>query len=180
MAKPIQIKCKQCGQTSDRDKAVKISDRIYCCSKECAEMFLESKNNKKKNYKSVKGTARESCTDYIQALYIQNNTPKNKIRWEIIGSQLSNMLKEHKNWNYSTIKFTLQYMNDIAGVNLFDGSQGTILNLVPFYVDEAKDYYFELQDIKKAVNEFEFNDEVIVVKKSENSNKSRMIDMEGI
>lgn len=178
MSKSIQVKCKQCGQSTERNKAIKISDRTYCCSKECAEMYLESKNNKKKNYKSIKGTVRESCTDYIQALYISNGVPKNRINWQTIGSQLSNMLKEHKEWNYSTIKFTLQYMNEIAGVNLFDGEQGSVLNLVPFYVDEAKDYYFELQEIKKAVDEFEFNDEVVVVRKSEGKSRVKMIDLE--
>ncbi|MDD2496189.1 MAG: hypothetical protein PHE29_13485, partial [Tissierellia bacterium] len=77
-------------------------------------------------------------------------------------------------------KFTLQYMNEIAGVNLFDGGQGSVLNLVPFYIDEAKDYYFELQEIKEAIKRFEFSDEVVVVKKSGNGDKSKMIDMEGM
>ena len=174
------MKCKQCGKEFDKPQAVKVSERGYCCSSECAEMYLESKNNKKKNYKSVKGTLREQCTDYIQALYITNGVPKNRINWQLIGSQLSNMLNEHKNWNYATIKFTLEYMNEIVNINLFDGGQGSVLNLVPFYIDEAKDYYFELQEIKEAIKGFKFSDEVVVVRKSGNGDKSKMIDMEGI
>ena len=43
----------------------------------------------------------------------------NQINWAMLTSQIKNMLDVNKDWNYSTIKYTLWYMCEIAHVNLF-------------------------------------------------------------
>lgn len=72
------------------------------------------------------------------------------------------------------IKYVLFYMYEIIQVNLFDEkSNGSILALLPFYFNEARDFCKKQKEIKDAVNKFEFDDEVIVMKKS---NKRRYWD----
>ena len=180
------VKCKQCGKEIDKSKSIKVSERGYCCCQECAELYNNKKNTKKKNYKSTKGSEREKCTDYIQSLYIEQGYDKQSINWTIIGSQLSNLLKENPTWKYSTIKYTLWYMKEIKEVNLFDASQGSILNLVPFYIEESKEYYFNCIEIEKELEDFDFDNEksIIIHKHYENKlnipNWTKPIDMNEI
>ena len=161
-----KVKCKECGKQIDKSEAIQISERGYCCCNECAELYKDKKITKK-NYKSIKGSAREKCTDYIQSLYMEQGYSKGSINWALIGSQLSNLLKENITWKYSTIKYTLWYMKEIKEMNLFDASQGSILNLVPFYVEEAKEYYYQTMEIKKELENFDFSEETkVVIRKS--------------
>lgn len=171
-----KVKCKRCGKEIDKSQAIQISERGYCCCNECAELY-NGKKTIKKNYKSAKGSAREKCTDYIQSLYIEQGYKKESINWALIGSQLSNLLKENTNWKYSTIKYTLWYMKEIKETNLFDSSQGSILNLVPFYIEEAKEYYLQTKEIKKELENFDFSEstEIIIKKSCNKSTKPKWI-----
>ncbi len=168
------VKCKQCGKEIDKSQAVQISEKAYCCCTECAELHKDKKNTKK-NYKSAKGSVREICTDYIQSLYVGQGYDKKSINWTIIGSQLANLLKENSTWNYTTIKYTLWYMKEIKEMNLFDTSQGSILNLVPFYAGEAKEYWLHTREIEKELEDFDFSKETKVIVKKGYSNKPKVL-----
>jgi len=86
-----------------------------------------------------------------------------------------------KSYTYSGIQYCLGYMKDIEEINLFDEMSNTVLALVPFNYDKSKKYFFQCQAIKKAVANFEFDDNVIVIKKSKNSgNRWKEIDMEDL
>ena len=84
----------------------------------------------------------------------------------MITSQISNMSSEN-NYKYSGMKYTLYYMIEIEGINLFDShSNGSIVNLIPFYYDKACNFYKECEEIKKDMIDKDIIDNIIVVKKS--------------
>ena len=107
----------------------------------------------------------------------------NQSFWAMIGAQLSNIVNEYKT-KYSAIKYTLWYMVEIKGMNLFDDNfNGSILNLVGFYLDEAQQYWQQTDNIKKAIKDFDFNDNEIVISKHIGNNSKKIyneIDMNNI
>ena len=111
-------------------------------------------------------------TDYIQLLHIQNGIDKNSIKWNIMTAQIKNYMADNKSLTYAQIKYVLWYMVEILELNLFDESfNGTILNLVPYYINEAKEFCIKCKDIKKLANEFDFTENVKIVKVRNRSNK---------
>lgn len=167
MAKPQIVKCRYCKKEIEKSIAYKpISDsRVYYCDKECYELSQTKKNTKQNNgrYKSTKGSEREILTDYIQSLYLKVGYTKQNINWAMIGSQIKGFV-DNDRYKYSGIKYTLWYMQTIKGMNLFkDGFNGSILNLIPYYYLEAKEYAIKRRDIKLAVNEFEFDNGVNLI-----------------
>jgi hypothetical protein len=178
MAKEPQVKCRQCGKMIDRSSAYKIGKSSYYCDEECHQA-MEDKN--KKIFKPIKESPRRTYTDFIQSLYISHGIDKRELGssfWAVISKQ-TDALIENYGTKYSSIQYTLWYMIEILGKNLIsDEYDGTILNLVGYYLDDAKKYYFQCQEIKKMVKEFEFDDNVIVIKKSGNvGNRYREIDI---
>lgn len=177
------VKCKYCGKFIDKSIAYSPKPRMYYCNQECYEM-AETKNKKK--YKPEQGSIRRNCTDYIQSLYYNagyNDNYMNQSFWAMIGAQLSNIVNEYKT-KYSAIKYTLWYMVEIKGMNLFDDNfNGSILNLVGFYLDEAQQYWQQTDNIKKAIKDFDFNDNEIVISKHIGNNSKKIyneIDMNNI
>lgn len=121
------MKCKYCGKTLVKDACYKEGKNKFCSELECIKWNTENK-------------ARQSLLAYIKGIYEMQGI--NQINWAMLTSQIKNMLDVNKDWNYSTIKYTLWYMCEIAHVNLFsDKAKGSVLSLIPFYLDEAKDYY---------------------------------------
>lgn len=111
-------------------------------------------------------------TDYIQLLHIQNGIDKNSIKWNIMTAQIKNYMADNKSLTYAQIRYILFYMVEILELNLFDESfNGTILNLVPYYINEAKEFCIKCKDIKKLANEFDFAENVKIVKVGNRSKK---------
>ena len=104
-------------------------------------------------------------TDLIQNLYIQQGYDKRKIPFPMIASQIKNILSDNKDYKYSGITYTLNYMVNTLELNLFnEESNGSILSLVPYYYNEARDFCIKCAEIKKMASEFDFEDKVRVVK----------------
>lgn len=104
-------------------------------------------------------------TNYIQSLYIQQGIDKKAIPWGIITAQIKQILTEDKTLNYAQLLYVLNYMVDILGMNLFSEEyNGSILNLVPYYINEAREFCIKCKDIRKMANEFDFDDKIKVVK----------------
>ena len=115
-------------------------------------------------------------TDYIQLLHIQNGIDKNSIKWNIMTAQIKNYMADNKSLTYAQIKYVLFYMVEILELNLFDESfNGTILNLVPYYINEAKEFCIKCKDIKKLANEFDFTENVKIVKVGNREKKIEQI-----
>lgn len=166
-----QFKCTQCKQDFDisikgKFQSEKITNKRtgeqsitikHFCSEECKSLF--------DNPPKVK-TDYSKLTDYILNLYIQNGYDKNYIPWNVLTAQISNMSSEH-NYKYSGMKYALYYMTEIEELNLFSKeSNGSVLSLIPFYYDKAKDFYLSCEEIKKDVANINLSDNVIKVVKS--------------
>ena len=163
-------KCRFCGAEIDKNTAVVMPNKKgwYFCNKDHLRAYEDSKvNTNKKNFKSIKGTDREKCTDLIQYIYEHElGYNRDRIPWMVIGSQLKNMLDDNPTWNYTTIRYILDYMLNIIEFN-FKEDKGTPLALVPYYFYEAQDFYKKSINVAKASEDYK-EAEVIVAKSSNN------------
>ena len=111
-------------------------------------------------------------TDYIQSLYLQQGIDKQKIPWKVITAQIKQIMTEDKTLTYSQVSYIIKYMVEILEMNLFDDYfNGTILNLVPYYINEAREFCLKCKEIKKLASDFDFSDDVRVVKVGNRSKK---------
>ena len=175
-------KCRCCGKQLYKDTAYKVGKASYYCNEECYNKVMAKRNKAKAKYEPIDPSDRRVYTDYIVKIYTDNGYDKSEIPWQLIGAQTKNILKEHEVWSYLTLQYILYYMYEVLELNLFtEESNGSILSLIPFYGLEAEQYYNQCAEINKQVNEFEFNDNKIVVKKSNKAkSKYKMIDIGGL
>ena len=118
----------------------------------------------KKSYKTL--------LDYIQSLYLSQGYTKQQIPFKVITAQIKQIMTEDKTLNYAQLLYVIKYMVDILQMNLFDESfNGTILNLVPYYINEAREFCIKCKDIRKMASEFDFEDKVKIVKVGNRENK---------
>ena len=111
----------------------------------------------KKSYKSL--------LDYIQSLYLSQGYTKQQIPFKVITAQIKQIMTEDKTLNYNQLIYVIKYMVETLEMNLFDDSfNGTILNLVPYYINEAREFCIKCKDIRKMASEFDFEEKVRVVK----------------
>ena len=114
-------------------------------------------------------------------IYTDNGYDKSEIPWQLIGAQTKNILQEHEVWSYLTLQYILYYMYEVLELNLFsEESNGSILSLLPFYGIEAEKYFNQTKEIEKSIDEFDFNDNEIVIKKSCGGKKKKYIDIGGL
>ena len=107
----------------------------------------------------------KSLLDYIQSLYLSQGYTKPQIPFKVITAQIKQIMTEDKTLTYAQVSYIIKYMVEILEMNLFDDSfNGTILNLVPYYINEAKEFCIKCKDIRKMASEFDFDDKVKVVK----------------
>ena len=103
--------------------------------------------------------------DYIQSLYLSQGYSKPQIPFKVITAQIKQIMTEDKTLTYAQLSYILKYMVEILELNLFNEEfNGSILNLVPYYINEAKEFCIKCKDIRKLANEFDFEDKVKVVK----------------
>ena len=195
MANP---KCKQCGKILDRQslymyQKTEKSSKLYFCNESEFDMYMKEINRVKlenrAKYKPDKvksdGTVnpRRLLTDAIKSIYVSSGYDKREIPWKMETAVMKNLMDNYKDYedkpyNERGIISCLEYMKDIEGMSLFTDSSNTILALVPFSYDKNKRYRYQCIEIKQAVANFEFDDNVIVIKKSKNvGNRWREIDM---
>ena len=96
----------------------------------------------------LKAKERVRLTDYIRDLYVANGYEYRKY-FPMMMKQLKNYKTEYDiddKWAY----FTLKYMVEVADMNLFQAEyyNGSILNLLPYYTETAREYYQLAHDIK--------------------------------
>jgi len=180
-----QVKCIFCGNQVDKDKAISYAPRRYVCGDKCYKDYDAKVKYKPQPIKpSGEINDRRVCTDYIQKLLNSNGIPDHKINWKLICSVMKNMMDNNvdydgKKYTYNGIKSTLRYMKDIKQMDLFSDLSNTVIDLVPFNYNEAKQFAIECYKIRNSVKDFESNNEVIVIKKKEKVVKD-YIDMENL
>lgn len=109
---------------------------------------------------------------YIQSLYIQQGYDKQQIPFKVITAQIKQIMTEDKTLTYAQVSYIIKYMVETLEMNLFDDSfNGTILNLVPYYINDAREFCLKCKEIKKLASEFDFSDNVRVVKVGNRSKK---------
>lgn len=162
--KPIMVKCVYCHSDVDKSQAYKVGTRSYYCDESC---FI-NQQNKSKQYKppanNSDGTVNQYklLTDKIQELYVVNGFTKKQINWTLITAQIKNLVEQQM--THAGIRLTLTYLVDIKESNLFDYETGSILNLVPFAYQEAKDFYHQKIMIAKEINSKDedfFEDDIV-------------------
>lgn len=182
----VTVKCRNCGKIIDKNSAHKVGKTSYYCDADCFEQKEKERIKTKTTYEPKDNTDRLKLTDFILELFLEQGYDKTEINWNMICSQIKNLIEsytdyEDKPYSYGGIKYCLGYMKDIESVNLFnDDSKGSILNLVPFYYNKSKQFWYECDRIKKLVKEVEFDDEIIVIKKSKRLPKNTEIDLSEI
>ena len=152
-------KCKHCQQEIlDKTLATKKSNGYYHNS------CLEEMELAKRKYKPQENTPRRQFTDMVVEYYVNSGYDKNLIQWNTIQSQANKLMKENSQYTYPSMTYTLWYAMEIEQAPISD-DRG-IIGLIEFNFDKAKKYYNELEEIKKSIDEFEFEDKVVVVNKS--------------
>lgn len=176
----LQVKCVFCGNQVDRDKAISYAPRKYVCSDKCHKDY-DNKIKYKPQPIKPNGDVndRRICTDKIQELYLKQGFKDHQINWQLITAVLKRMMDEHPDYTYRGIVYTLWFMQKIKQMDLFSAESNTVLALVPFNYNEAKQFALDCQKIRNSVKNFEINDEVIVIKKKEKVVKD-YIDMENL
>ena len=171
-------KCRCCGKEIDKETAYKVGKASYYCNEQCYNVTMAKRNKNKVKYEPQESTDRRVYTDYIVKIYTDNGYDKSEIPWQLIGAQTKNILKEHEVWSYLTLQYILYYMYEVLELNLFtEESNGSILSLLPFYGIEAEKYFNQTKEIEKSINEFDFTDNEIVIKKSCGGKKKKYIDI---
>ena len=171
-------KCRCCGKEIDKETAYKVGKASYYCNEQCYSATMAKRNRNKVKYEPKENTDRRDYTDYVQKIYLDNGYDKSEIPWTLIGAQTKNILSEHEIWSYATLQYILYYMYEVLEINLFsEESNGSILSLLPFYGIEAEKYFNQTKEIEKSIDEFDFNDNEIVIKKNCGGKKKKYIDL---
>ena len=171
-------KCRCCGKEIDKETAYKVGKASYYCNEECYNVTMAKRNKNKVKYEPKENTDRRDYTDYVQKIYLDNGYDKSEINWTLLMSQTKNILSEHEIWSYATLQYILYYMYEVLELNLFtEESNGSILSLLPFYGIEAEKYFNQTKEIEKSIDEFDFTDNEIVIKKNCGGKKKKYIDL---
>ena len=167
--KPTMVKCKFCHSDVDKSQAYKVGSRSYYCNESCfMKQQNKSKYKPKKDSDNIQVQERRKFTDYIQKLFLDNGYKDNgDVPWQLMMQQTKNMLADNPTWKYGGLRYTLYYMVEFAEINLFDDKfNGSILNLLPYYYEEAKDFYRQKAMINKEIDsktdDF-FEDDIVYV-----------------
>lgn len=131
-----KIKCRQCGKQVDKSLAVEIKPRQYVCSQQCADDYRLAHEKQKLQDKPLSDMRR--LTNYVQS-YAPNTA------WVKFGANVQRMCKD--GMTIAGIHYTLRYMREHEQVQMY----GDGLALVPYYYDQARNYYQWQQRMKQQV-----------------------------
>lgn len=108
-------------------------------------------------------------TNYIKKLYDRENQEPN---WVLIISQIKNIKKRY-NITGTKIRYVLMYMVNIRQMNLFTNlEQGSILNLVPYYIEETDEYLQFQKDVADSARKAKTKEHNIIVNVNRHKLKS--------
>lgn len=176
--------CKYCNKEINRDTAYNPKKGQYYCSENHYLSLIEKRKAKgNHSFKSAEGTDRRAFTDAIQDLYVNRyGWDKRKINWQILMSMSKTLLENNPTWTYETILYIIWYEQEILGLNLIcKESHWNPLSLVDYYALEAELYYNECNEIQKSVENYNFDENIVVAKTSKNKKiKYKPINMEDI
>lgn len=120
----------------------------------------------------------KSLNKLIQDIYLAEGYDKQSIPFPMLVSQIKNIMSDNKGYKYSGLEYTLNYMVNTLQLNLFsEESNGSILSLVPYYYNEAREFCIKCAEIKKIANEFDFDDTIKIVKCGSRNRKVEEIDL---
>lgn len=104
-------------------------------------------------------------TDYIQEVYLE--TVGYEPPWALFMTQIKD-IKKNYDINYDMILLILKYMIQIEGVDITDKDT---LGLVPYYVDKTNRYIENYKSIRKAIKDFEYNEQIITIKSNKKTQR---------
>lgn len=161
-----KVTCRFCKKQLDKDSAYCPSPKMYYCNEDhYTKQLNKIKYKPKKTKSNGEPNDRREFTDYVQDIYVKQGYDKHYIPWQMLMSQSSNILKEHKSWTYTTLGYILYYMYEVIELNLFaEDSNGSILSLLPYYGLEAEKYFNQKAEVENAINNYDFNEPIVVKK----------------
>ena len=106
-------------------------------------------------------------TDYLQEVYLK--TVGYEPPWALFMTQIKD-IKKNYDINYDIILLVLKYMIQIEGIDITDRDT---LGLVPYYVDKANRYVENYKTVKKAIKNFEYNENIIKIKSNKHLYKHK-------
>ena len=158
MSKGTEVTCKICKKKIKKETAYSPKERFYYCSEEEYNENLSS-NEKKELVEKSDWT---KLMDRLDLLYNKN------CNFPLCCSQIKSMKNTH-NFKDKGILYTINYMVDIEEI---DWNEDNGLGLIPYYYNKASDYFKETQRLKKELENFEFKDEIRILKRPYNKEKN--------
>lgn len=131
--------------------------------------FLPKRNSKVQSATQLsekEKTEYRKLTDYIQQLYQQVNTEP---PWALFMAQIKDMKKKY-GLTYTDMLRVLQYMTQIEEISI---TNADTLGLLPYYVDRTQKYISDYKSIKKVVDNFEHNENIIKIKPHQQSHRKK-------
>lgn len=111
--------------------------------------------------------------NYIKEIYIKHEWKESDIPLAKIGTQLKSLMKDNPEYLYSAIQYTLWYMVEMEEMKLLQDDSDSFVFLIPYYYEKAKAFNIQCREIKKLAEEFDFSDNIRVVKVG---NRNKKID----
>ena len=89
--------------------------------------------------------------------------PKEKDKSDLLSS-LQRIMRKNKEYKIATLEYMVEYLTNIKEYSLFNDERITILGAIEYNYHEAKDFYIKCEEIKKLAKEFDFSNNVKIVK----------------
>jgi hypothetical protein len=150
------VTCRCCGKKIIKEQAFSIKERYYYCS----EQEYESK------YKGSEAYWEETFLDYVYF-----DITVKQCDYPSIQRQ-AGMYHDKYNFKWTGMVLTLQYWFETLQ-NSWNSDYG-LGQIFPKYYEEAKNFYYEKQEIQKKVNEMEEGDKIIKIPRKNKSVKEEI------
>lgn len=156
MGKGRMPKCKYCEQDIvDKEKSIKKNGKYFHL--DCFEKLEAEKAKLKEENKSD----REKLTDYIHFELYDYETPV------FVFKQIEDYKRQY-GFTYMGMLLCLKYMYEILNMP-FDKDRG--IGLIIYYYDKAKKHWLESKQLQQAIDEFEFDEKIERVTRTNSNNK---------
>ena len=112
--------------------------------------------------------------NYIKEIYKKSALKYNKFIVEHQIEELTEDTELDKGLSYDWILYTLKYVYELSNDNVKNYQKIKVpVEIVPFYYDEARKYHDDMIKLQKEINNFVFEDKVVVIYKNFNNTKQR-------
>lgn len=164
------IKCSYCGKQISTAKYKTVKGKKY--HYECYAQMTQEQNQEKAAIKeSFSDDTYQKLLDYIADLYSEISSVKDAKR---LASQQIEQLVNNYGYSYQGIQKTLIYFHEILGNPCYERVS---IMIVPYYYDEAKEFYQSMYDVNEANSGKEVSKKKVVVRASQPDCKLSMIDV---